>query len=97
MPMLRASLRGILADLEKTPPPRPPREVIGEMIRLIDDTLANAKPSSHTAQLEELRADLWDAQMEEDANSGALERAFGEAAEEAAEQDARGESVPLPR
>ena len=73
------------------------REIIGEMIRLIGKALANAKPSPHTAQLEELRADLWDAQMEEDANSGALERAFGEAAEEAAEQDARGESTPLPR
>ena len=73
------------------------REIIGRMIRQIDDTLANAKPSPHTAQLEELRADLWDAQMEEDANSGALQKAFGAAEQTAAEQHARGESVTLPR
>ncbi len=95
-PQLRSAFLGVLAGWEKAPA-RAPREVLGGMIRLIDGVLAAAPASADAVRLEELRADLWDAQMEEDAKSGALERAFGAMSQTAAEEDARGESAPLPR
>ena len=71
-----------------------PRDIIGKLIRLID-ALADAAKPSDIARLEELRASLWDAQIEEDAKSGALQNKFGAMAQEAAAQDSRGASTPL--
>ena len=93
MPVLRSAIRG--ADLHRPPANLAPRDIIGKLISLIDDALANAPAPSDVVRLEELRAGLWDAQMEEDAKSGALESQFGAMAKQAAAQDARGKSTPL--
>lgn len=75
LPPPSADFGGRFASLAKSP--RAPREILGEMIRLIDDLLAKGgMPPQAAARLEELRADVWDAQIAEDAKSGALQKAF---------------------
>ena len=93
LPILQAGIRS--AGLQQKPTMLAPRDIIGKLIRLIDSALADAAKPSDIARLEELRASLWDAQIEEDAKSGALQNKFGAMAQEAAAQDSRGASTPL--
>ncbi len=65
-------------------------EVFADMIRIVDEALAKNKnllPQT-VRRLEELREDLWDAQIEEDSKSGALDAV----SEKAMAQHANGES-----
>ncbi len=73
---------------------RPPRE----QILAIDKFMAehkNALPPKTVRRLENYRSDLWDLQIEEDAESGALERAFGKMAAKAIREDEQGKTTPL--
>ena len=69
-----------------------------EEILAIDKFLAAHKaalPPKILRRLENYRADLWDKQIEEDAKSGALERAFGKMAAKAIRDDEQGKTIPL--
>lgn len=95
LPALQSAIRG--ADLHRPAANLASRDIIGKLIKLIDDALAGSPAPADVARLEELRAGLWDAQMEEDAKSGAMTNKFDAMAQQAAAEDARGKSTPLPK
>ncbi len=86
LPAAGAGLRGRFAEWARTAAngagQKPAREVCGELISLIDEILAaEARRLSRAEReaLSDLRADLWDAQIEEDAKSGALDHLIEQA------------------
>lgn len=85
--------RARFAELAEAGGARAPRDVCGDMIRLIDELLAaeesNLRPAE-TDALYALRDDLWDEQIERDAQSGALDHLIAESrAEEARRKKSR--------
>ena len=67
-----------------------------EEIAAIDKFLAahkTALPPKILRRLENYRADLWDKQIEEDAKSGELERAFGKMATKARREHKQGKTT----